>query len=78
MSKETTEARATARHAAEKWDAHRQDCARCAKAARSGGRGAGPCKQGTPLYLIHLAAQNDLARNRELDKLPASGQQELF
>ena len=78
MSRETTEARAAARHAADKWDAHRQDCPRCARAATSGGRGAGPCKQGTPLYLIHLASQNDLARIRELDKLPAPGQQELF
>jgi len=77
MSRETTLARAAARHAADAWRAHRADCPRCARSARST-RGPGPYSRGVPLYLAYESAKKELARNRELDKLPAPGQGILF
>ena len=75
MSRETNQARAIAVHAGVKWLGHKADCPRCARAGHAGGRGAGPCKNGAPLYLAYLAANKELAHQRELDRQPAPGQE---
>ena len=75
MSRETTEARAAR-------GIRRTSGTRTARTARGArgppGQAAGRACKHNALYLVHLATQNDLARNRELDKLPTPGQQELF
>lgn len=77
MSRETTQARAAARAAASSWRAHRANCPKCVKVLAKG-HGPGPCRKGAPLLLVHLAAQRELQRNRELDKQPPAGQDTLF
>lgn len=77
-SRETTLARVAARDRTARWKAHVADCPRCARSCRAGGRGAGPCKHGIPLYLASESARRELAESIRLDRLPPPGSVPLF
>lgn len=77
MSIETTLARADARAAEDRWQAHRRDCPVCVTAQRKR-KPAVMCGQGSGLYRDRGATARELERQRELDKQPIPGQGALF
>ena len=72
MSIQTTHARTAAFYAGTAWKTHRLNCVTCCDRSKI------RCAEGLPLYAVHLAAEKDLKRNWELDKLPPPGQGTLF
>ena len=77
MSIETTLARADARAAEDRWQAHRWDCPVCVTGQRRR-KPAEMCDQGSDLYRDRDATARELERQRELDKQPIPGQGALF
>ena len=70
MSRETTEARHEARHAALTWRQHMRYCGPCSRRDR--------CPDGTTLYDAMKHAEAELDEQRRLDQAPAPGQQTLL
>ena len=63
MSRETTEARSIARHAAHEWRQHMRYCGPCSRQHR--------CPDGAVLYKTMNDAEADLDEQRRLDRQPA-------
>ena len=77
MSRETTLARAAARHADTEWARHAGICAQCAAAERAR-FGPACCDAGAALRLEQRSARAEVTRNRELDAQPIDGQGALW
>jgi hypothetical protein len=70
MSRETTEARGAARHAALMWRQHMRYCGPCYRRDR--------CPDGTTLYAAMKHAEAELDEQRRLDQQSAPGQLALW
>lgn len=77
MSRETTEARAAARHALEAWQDHLRMCGPCHAAAKAD-RPARLCQDGKRLRTVRRGADAELRRNLELDSQPGPEQATLW
>ena len=77
VSGETAEARNVARQAERAWKEHLAGCPKCEISVRSRQPDL-KCRDGQALYGIRTDANRELARNRDLDKQPAPGQEMLF
>ncbi len=77
VSLQTTLARAAARAAAAEWKSHKRCCPRCSAMSRSR---SWPllCAEGARARGASLAAAGELARQAELDRRPAPGQEALW
>jgi hypothetical protein len=77
MSWQTTQARFDARQAERAWKDHQLGCPQCSRAYRSR-RTDDICGPGAELRRAWGHALRELARNREEDRKPITGQDVLF
>jgi hypothetical protein len=77
VSRETTEANALARQAAQQWRDHKRHCSQCSIEAHRR-NWAGLCPAGREAWRDNREAQEALTENRRLDRLPIAGQEPMF